>query len=213
MEKRIVLKTSALSHNYSNEAEIAFPDLICTQGEHLLVTGNSGTGKTTLLHLLGGLRSAQKGDIWINGQELSAMSKSERDAFRGKHIGFIFQQPSFIQALNALENVEAAQYFGSKSVDTKFASRLLAELGIDRYAGKSTNELSGGERQRLAIARALATSPDLVLADEPTSGLDDDNAMKVLELLVKEAELNGATLVIVTHDSRLKSKFENKVEL
>jgi ABC-type lipoprotein export system ATPase subunit len=144
---------------------------------------------------------------------MSAMSKSERDAFRGRHIGFIFQQASFIQALNVLDNVLASQYFGAKKVDVDFAMRLLAELGIERFAKRKTNELSGGERQRLAIARALSTSPDLVLADEPTSSLDDENALKVLHLLVSEAEKNGATLVIVTHDNRLKSKFENQVEL
>jgi ABC-type lipoprotein export system ATPase subunit len=212
-EKRIVLRTSQLSHRYSSEEKLSFPDLACTKGQHLLISGKSGVGKTTLLHLLGGLSSIQSGKIWIEEQEMSAMSKSERDAFRGKHIGFIFQQASFIQALNVLDNVLASQYFGAKKVDVDFAMRLLAELGIERFAKRKTNELSGGERQRLAIARALSTSPDLVLADEPTSSLDDENALKVLHLLVSEAEKNDATLVIVTHDNRLKSKFENQVEL
>ncbi|HKK38619.1 MAG TPA: ATP-binding cassette domain-containing protein [Cryomorphaceae bacterium] len=187
--------------------------MITEKGKHLLISGRSGVGKTTLLHLLGGLTSVQSGRIWIEEQEMSSMSKSKRDAFRGKHIGFVFQQASFIQSLNVLDNVLASQYFGAKKVNRDFALSLLAELGIAGYAKKKTNELSGGERQRLAIARALSTSPDVVLADEPTSSLDDANAMKVLDLLVSEAEQNGATLVIVTHDNRLKSKFENQVEL
>ncbi|HKL40519.1 MAG TPA: ATP-binding cassette domain-containing protein [Cryomorphaceae bacterium] len=212
-EKRIVLRTSELSHTYSSEEKISFPDMITEKGKHLLISGRSGVGKTTLLHLLGGLTSVQSGRIWIEEQEMSSMSKSKRDAFRGKHIGFVFQQASFIQSLNVLDNVLASQYFGAKKVNRDFALSLLAELGIAGYAKKKTNELSGGERQRLAIARALSTSPDVVLADEPTSSLDDANAMKVLDLLVSEAEQNGATLVIVTHDNRLKSKFENQVEL
>lgn len=212
-ESELVLKTSELSYRYPEGEGLSFPDFNSRKGEHLLISGKSGVGKTTLLHLLGGLSSVQSGSIWVNNKEMSAMSKSERDAFRGKHIGFIFQQASFIQSLNVLENVLAAQYFGAKKVDRSFAMRLLSELGIENYAKKKTNELSGGERQRLSIARALSTSPDLVLADEPTSSLDDVNAMKVLDLMVSEAEQNGATLVVVTHDNRLKSKFENQVAL
>lgn len=212
-EKRIVLRTSKLAHRYDSDEKLTFPDIVCREGEHLLISGKSGVGKTTLLHLLGGLNSVQSGEIYIQDHEMSAMTKSERDAFRGRHIGFVFQQASFIQSLNVLENVLAAQYFGAKKVNASFAMGLLSELGIDKYAKKKTNALSGGERQRLAIARALSTSPDVVLADEPTSSLDDANAMKVLDLLVKEAELNDATLVIVTHDNRLKSKFQNQVEL
>ena len=212
-EKSIVLRTSRLSHRYASDEKLTFPDILCQKGQHLLISGKSGVGKTTLLHLLGGLSSVQSGEVWIQDHEMSAMTKSQRDAFRGKHIGFVFQQASFIQSLNVLENVLAAQYFGAKKVNPTFAMSLLSELGIDKYAKKKTNELSGGERQRLAIARAMSTSPDLVLADEPTSSLDDVNAMKVLDLLINEAEKNGATLVIVTHDNRLKSKFENQVEL
>ena len=212
-EKSIVLRTSQLSHRYASDENLTFPDIVCRKGQHLLISGKSGVGKTTLLHLLGGLSSVQSGEIYIREQEMSAMTKSQRDAFRGKHIGFVFQQASFIQSLNVLENVMAAQYFGAKKVNATFAMDLLSELGIDNYAKKKTNELSGGERQRLAIARAMSTSPDLVLADEPTSSLDDVNAMKVLDLLISEAEKNGATLVIVTHDNRLKAKFQNQVEL
>jgi putative ABC transport system ATP-binding protein len=208
-----VLKTSDLSYVHQGSAKLAFPDIQCRRGEHLLITGKSGVGKTTLLHLLGGLRSVQEGKLWINGRELSAMSHKERDRFRGSHIGFVFQQPLFIQSVNALENVLAAQFFGTGSVDRPMAERLLGELRIAELGGKKTSELSGGERQHLAIARALATKPDLVLADEPTSSLDDENAGKVVELLLNEAESNGATLVIVTHDIRLKDHFQNRMAL
>ncbi len=210
---RHVLKTIDLSHSYDNERSLTFPDLQCDTGDHLLITGKSGVGKTTLLHLLGGLRSIVNGKVWINGQDISDMDSKKRDSFRGEHIGFVFQQPSFIQSLNVFENVLANQYFGKGKLDKALAERLLGELGLLEYRSKSTNELSGGERQRLAIARALSTQPELVLADEPTSSLDDENAIGVLNLLLEEAENNGATMVVVTHDGRLKSHFKNAVAL
>ncbi|MEM9051651.1 MAG: ATP-binding cassette domain-containing protein, partial [Bacteroidota bacterium] len=172
-----------------------------------------GVGKTTLLHLIGGLLSIPKGEIWISDVALSSLSNQERDTFRGNNIGFVLQQPHFIQSLTVLENVKAAQYFGKNEVNEDEAVRLLNELGIEKYKSKKTNQLSGGERQRLSIARALSISPAIVLADEPTSSLDDFNALKVYELLVKEADANDATLVVVTHDNRLKAKFKNRVEL
>lgn len=179
----------------------------------MLISGNSGAGKTTLLHLMGGLISILEGEVWVSGVPLSSLSSQELDRFRGRNIGFVFQQPSFIQSLSVLENIQAAQYFGIGGVDTKEAIRLLNELGIERYRNKKTNELSGGERQRLSIARALSIAPAIILADEPTSSLDNTNAHKVYDLLKSEAEDNNATLIVVTHDDRLKSKFENRVEL
>lgn len=179
----------------------------------MLITGRSGVGKTTLLHLLGGLRKVQEGHLLIKGEDLAQMSNKQRDAFRGRHIGFVLQQPLFIHSLNAMENVLSAQFFGMKRVDRSFAERLMTELGIASQKDKKTSEMSGGERQRLAIARALSTKPDLVLADEPTSSLDDDNALNVMKLLKREAESNGASLIIVTHDGRLKGHFENRIEL
>lgn len=212
-KETLVLETSDLKYRYAGEKELVFPDLTCRTGEHMLITGKSGVGKTTLLHLLGGLRRVQQGVLRIKGEDLSAMSNKERDRFRGDHIGFILQQPLFIQSVNALENVLTAQYFGKGKTDREFAEALLGELDIDHLRNKKTSELSGGERQRLSIARALSTKPYLVLADEPTSSLDDENAEKVVNLLINEAEQNGATLVIVTHDSRLKNHFKNHVPL
>jgi putative ABC transport system ATP-binding protein len=212
-EKAKVLQTKAVAYTYPSAEKLTFPDLSCEQGEHMLISGDSGAGKSTLLHLLGGLRRVMEGQIWIAGSEISQFSNRERDSFRGRHIGFVFQQPSFIQSLSVLENILAAQFFGRGKANMDKAIKLLEELGIARYKNKKTNELSGGERQRLSIARALSISPMLVLADEPTSSLDDSNAFKVHELLVKEAELNGATLVVVTHDSRLKAEFQNRVDL
>jgi putative ABC transport system ATP-binding protein len=214
MDQKIpVLMTKMLRHSYEAGVEFNFPDLTCDRGGQLLITGKSGVGKTTLLHLLGGLLGVQKGEIRIDGQDISKLSSKALDRFRGEHIGLIFQQPRFIRSLNALENLEAAQFFGRGKTDRSHALALLEELKIADKAQKVTAQLSGGERQRLAIAAALSTRPDLVLADEPTSSLDDENAERVLRLLMEETSKNHAALVIVTHDGRLKPSFKNHVKL
>jgi len=208
-----ILSVKKLSYTYQNGNVIRFPDFSVGDRDDLLITGNSGSGKTTLLHLLSGLLKIQNGSITIGESELSELNQRELDSFRGKNIGLVFQQPKFISSVNVLANIQAAQYFGAGKVDKSSALKLLDELGIAAKAHKNTNQLSGGERQRLAIARALAAKPKIVLADEPTSSLDDDNAELVYELLHQEALKNGATLIVVTHDQRLKSKFENVIAL
>lgn len=192
---------------------ISFPDFEVLNNERLLITGNSGTGKTTLLHLLSGLLRVQKGEIAIAGSRLGNMSQQKLDKFRGENIGLVFQQPKFIRALSVIENVLTAQYFGNGKVDSERALFLLSKLGIESMANKQTRHLSGGERQRLAIARALAAKPKILLADEPTSSLDDMNAEAVYNLLATESEENGASLIVVSHDQRLKGHFKNRVEL
>lgn len=209
----LILSVKDLHYSYQNGSEIRFPDFSVKSEEDLLIIGSSGTGKTTLLHLLSGLLKIQKGSVMIGDGNLANLNQGQLDDFRGKNIGLVFQQPKFISSINVLENIKAAQFFGFGKVDATNALNLLNELGIGDKAKKSTNELSGGERQRLAIARALAAKPKLVLADEPTSSLDDDNAELVYELLHREALKNGATLIVVSHDQRLKSKFEKMVAL
>lgn len=208
-----ILCVRGLSYSYENGNTISFPDFDVIKNNRLLITGNSGTGKTTLLHLLSGLLMIQKGEITIADNNLSTLSQSKLDKFRGKNIGLVFQQPKFIGALTVLENVLTAQYFGNGKVDSERALYLLSKLEIESKAYKQTRQLSGGERQRLAIARALASKPQILLADEPTSSLDDKNAAIVYDLLASESIENDATLVVVSHDQRLKSNFENRVEL
>jgi len=208
-----VLSVRNLSYSYENGKVISFPDFEVSENDPLLITGNSGTGKTTLLHLLSGLLMIQKGEIIISGSELKSLSQKKLDKFRGRNIGLVFQQPKFIGALSVLENVLTAQYFGGGNVDSKRALSLLAKLGIEDKADKQTRHLSGGERQRLAIARALAAKPKILLADEPTSSLDDVNADIVYNLLAEESKENGANLIVVSHDQRLKANFENTVNL
>ena len=208
-----ILSVNNLKYSYPNGSLIRFPDFTVKNQQDVLITGNSGSGKTTLLHLLSGLLKIQHGEITIGSSNLSSLNQRELDSFHGKNIGLVFQQPKFISSINVLANIKAAQFFGTGKVDKSTALTLLDELGIASKAQKSTHQLSGGERQRLAIARALATKPKIVLADEPTSSLDDKNAEAVYELLHQEALKNGATLMVVSHDQRLKSKFENIIAL
>lgn len=170
-------------------------------------------GKTTCLHLMAGLMQASQGEVHINGTLINGMSQSELDHFRGQHIGVIFQQNHFIASLNVLENVFMSQYLSGVKSDMDFCNELLRRLKIDHKASKKTNNLSQGERQRVSIARALASRPSIILADEPTSALDDTNAHEVYSLLKDQADFLGSSLVIVTHDNRLKNLVNRQIIL
>jgi putative ABC transport system ATP-binding protein len=208
-----MLNTQGLEYAYPGGNRMQFPEIRCENGEHLLIIGNSGTGKTTLLHLLAGLLSPKNGEINIAGQDIARMRGRELDRFRGKHIGIIFQKSHFVSALNVSDNLQLTSYLAGLKADKARIQELLERLNLADKLTKKTRELSQGEQQRVAIARSLLNRPDLILADEPTSSLDDKNTADVIELLEKEAALADATLVIVTHDQRLKDRFSRRVEL
>ena len=207
-----MLQTKSLQYQYEDGHSFSFPDLACNRKEKLLVLGSSGVGKSTLLHLLGGLLNAQKGSIVLAEKDLVSMKNAELDKFRGDHIGIIFQKNHFIASLTVLENLMMAQFFGGKE-DRMKCLNLLERLNISDKANKSINTLSEGEKQRVAIARALVNNPSLILADEPTSALDDKNCDEVIQLLEEQANIAEAALVIVTHDNRLKEKVSNQITL
>jgi len=208
-----MLSTSALTFAYPNGTPFVFPDLNVAANEAVLVLGNSGTGKTTLLHLLAGLMNPTGGTIELDGTELATLNGSARDRFRGKNIGLVFQQSQFIRSISVLENLRLARSLAGLSQDDSLAESLLTELGISERKNAKPNELSIGERQRAAIARALVTKPKIVLADEPTSALDDENCEAVAALFERTVKGHGAALVIVTHDQRLKNRFQNSVSI
>jgi len=208
-----MLATSSLNYTYPQGPSFAFPDLNVGREEVLLMLGRSGSGKTTLLHLLAGLMSPTEGKVTVSGKDLSTLSGRGMDAFRGKNIGLVFQQPLFIRSVNVMENLQLARTLAGLDADENRARQLLDELGMTDKASQMPQSLSIGERQRVSIARALMTSPGLLLADEPTSALDDENCHRVAELLQGAATRHGAALVIVTHDRRLKDRFTNAVEL
>lgn len=207
-----MLKTKSLQYQYSDGQSFKFPDISCEKRDKLLVIGSSGVGKSTLLHLLGGILNAQSGSIVLNENEMVGMGHSSLDKFRGDNIGIIFQKNHFVSSLTVLENLKIAQFFGGVE-DEKRCKELLDRLNILNKADKSINTLSEGEKQRVAIARALVNNPTLILADEPTSALDDKNCEEVIALLEEQAGAADAALVIVTHDTRLKEKVSNQITL
>lgn len=208
-----MLKTSNLSHSYSSSNTISYPDIDCKQGEELLILGESGTGKTTLLHLLGGILPVRSGSVVVDNKDLSKLSNKELDAFRGKEIGIVFQDSHFMKSLTILENIAIAQKLGGKDVKKSEIKKILNLLNIEDKADRYPNQLSRGEKQRAAIARAIINKPAIILADEPTSALDDKNCEEVIFLLKQTAQEVNASLLIVTHDARLMDRFENRVVL
>lgn len=208
-----MLKSEALTFHYNSGPDLAFPDIHCKRGEHWLLLGQSGSGKTTLLNLLAGLRTPKSGTILVGDTAINQLSASKLDQFRGQHIGIIFQQSHFIRALTVEENLQLAQKLAGLKIDSNKIKTMLDRLNIGHKLKSKTKDLSVGEQQRVAIARALINEPFVILADEPTSALDDVNTSQVIQLLKEQAQVANATLVIVTHDNRLKVQFEKQIQL
>ena len=208
-----MIKTTSLAYSYTSAKEILFTDLTIESGSQLLLIGESGSGKTTLLHLLGGLLKSQRGNIEVGGTDIANLSESNLDRFRGKHYGFIFQRNHLIQALTVEKNLLMAPFLAGLEQDSNRIDEVLEQLGIADKKHSKIQELSLGQAQRVAIARAVLNKPAIILADEPTSALDDKNCERVSELLLTVANQNEATLVIATHDQRLKSMITNLIQL
>lgn len=208
-----MIRIENLKHTYSPEVQFSFPDFNLDQGKELLLLGQSGVGKTTLLHLLGGLLPPQFGVITLADQKINPLSKAQLDQFRAKNIGIIFQKNHFIQSLNVSENLDLTATISGNSIDPKYRDQLLDQLLLNHRKTAKINQLSEGEKQRVSIARALINRPKIVLADEPTSALDDLNCDRVIQLLKQQSDEINASLIIVTHDKRLKDQFPNQLVL
>ena len=208
-----MVKINGLTYNYSSEVQLTFPDFSLSKGEQALILGQSGCGKTTLLHLLSGLLNPNSGEVDIENKNIFKMSGATLDNFRGANIGIVFQTPHFIEALTVKENLTLTQTLAGNSKDVDKIKSLLADLGVESKLNSKLNALSVGEKQRVSIARALVNSPALILADEPTSALDDKNCDAVLKLVREQAKKHNSTLLIVTHDNRLKDQFDKRIEL
>jgi len=208
-----MVKINGLTYHYSSEVQLKFPDFSLSKGEQALILGQSGCGKTTLLHLLSGLLKPNSGAVDVENENISKMSGARLDNFRGANIGIVFQTPHFIEALTVKENLTLTQTLAGKSKNVDKVKTLLADLGVESKLNSKLNALSVGEKQRISIARALVNSPALILADEPTSALDDKNCDAVLKLVREQAKKHNSTLLIVTHDNRLKDQFDKRIEL
>jgi len=179
-------------------------------GAHAVVIGPSGCGKTTLLSVLAGLLPFDAGRVEVAGEDLGAVAargQQALDRFRATRIGLVPQQPMLFSVLDALANLLAAQHFAGRPTDREAALSLLRRLGLDGLQHRRPSGLSRGQQQRVAIARALVNRPALILADEPTANLDDANTDQVLSLLREQADTEGASLLIATHDARVRHRF------
>ena len=210
-----MLIVTNLKYSYTNTEQnfISYPNWEIERGNHGIILGNSGCGKTTLLHLIGGLMIPKGGKIEVAGHNLSEKSNAKLTQFRGENIGIIFQKPHLVYSLSVQENLVLAQYLARKKQDHKRVIDVLESLGIKSLAKRKINQISQGQAQRVAIARAVINFPKLLLADEPTANLDDENCQKAIEVLKLQAKKTGATLIVATHDYRVKNQFKNKLSL
>ncbi|MEO0898739.1 MAG: ATP-binding cassette domain-containing protein [Bacteroidota bacterium] len=208
-----MIQSQHLKFGYSQAQVFEFPNISALPEEPLLILGESGKGKTTLLHLLAGLLRPISGSIEVGGTDMTKLSTRELDLFRGRHIGLVFQQSHFVSSLTVGDNLRLSQYLAGEPQNQERIERILERLKLGDKLRQKTHKLSVGEQQRVAIARAVLNDPDVILADEPTSALDDTNAAEVMNLLEEEAQQAKAALIIVTHDKRLKDRITQRVEL
>lgn len=208
-----MFKLKNISHKYDGKTVLSLPEVDAAQGDHWLLLGNSGSGKTTLLHILAGLLNPTSGSVIIGDKDLAKLPKGELDRFRGKHIGIIFQQMHLLPTLTVRENLLMAPYMAGNPQDPARVAEVLENLDIADKASSYPQTLSFGQQQRAAIARAVMNNPTLILADEPTSALDDVSCEQVIQLLLDQATRYNATLLIATHDQRIKSHFKHQLDL
>jgi ABC-type lipoprotein export system ATPase subunit len=191
---------------------VDIPRFVLGAQEHVAVHGASGSGKTTFLNLIAGILQADRGRILLNGHDLTTLSESARDRLRARTLGYVFQNFNLLQGYTALENVLLGMMFGP-GIDVKHANHLLDRVGLSHRLTYKPSQLSIGQQQRVAVARALANRPKLVLADEPTGNLDQHHANDALVLIREVCRENGAALLIVSHDPAVLAAFSRREDL
>ncbi|MBL9207469.1 MAG: ABC transporter ATP-binding protein [Opitutaceae bacterium] len=187
---------------------VRVPELSLAAGEQVALRGESGSGKTTFLHLIAGILAADEGKIVIDGEDVASLGESQRDRAREARIGYIFQTFNLLQGYTVLENVVLGMSFGPGGVDRARARQLLERVGLGHRLHHFPRQLSTGQQQRVAVARALANRPKLVLADEPTGNLDRTHGREALGLIREACREAGAALLLVSHDPDVLAQFE-----
>ncbi len=197
-----------LAYQYAGGTPISLPDLDVPQGSALLLRGSSGSGKSTLLALAAGLLTTATGQLEVAGQNPALLSASQRDAWRGRTVGFLPQRLHLSDALTVFDNLGLAYFAIGAPADSAQIMRSLDALGVADLAQRKPHALSGGQAQRVALARAVLMQPKVILADEPTASLDDAAAHSAITLLAQTAQRCSATLVVATHDARVPTALE-----
>ncbi len=208
-----MLTINSLIHSYNGAEKIEYPDWKVGKGEHSVILGNSGSGKTTLLHIIGGLLRPTSGVVKIEETDISLLTQSSLDKFRGSHIGIVFQKAHLVSSLTVFENLTLSQYLGKGRINKKDVLEMMDQLGLEGLRMRKVHQISQGQAQRVSIGRALLNKPELLLADEPTASLDDENCEKVIRLLKNQAEAHNSTLIVATHDHRVRGELENTLTL
>ncbi|MBA3314008.1 MAG: ABC transporter ATP-binding protein [Planctomycetaceae bacterium] len=183
------------------------------RGEQVALLGSSGGGKTTLLNVIAGLRTPDTGRVLIDGTDVTSLREAARDRFRAERIGFVFQTFNLLPAFTALENVLLGMSFGGAKPDRKRAKELLERVGLSHRLHNRPAQLSVGERQRVAVARALANRPSLMLADEPTANVDAANQQNVLDMVGETCRERNVSLLMVTHSPQVAAQFRRVEQL
>lgn len=212
-----VLRVEALTKTYrAPDGEVTpvldIPALELRAGEQVALRGASGSGKTTLLHIIAGILTPDSGRVLIDGDDITSMGEARRDALRAERIGYVFQTFNLLQGYSALENVLLGMMFG-RGADTTMATALLERVGLGHRLSYRPRQLSVGQQQRVAVARALANHPRLVLADEPTGNLDPRHGAEALTLIRDVCREQGAALLLVSHDPAVLSQFDRVDDL
>lgn len=210
-----MIRLQNVEKSYRSDAGVTpvlrVPSFEVAPGERVALVGASGSGKTTLLNLLSGLVRADSGVVEVGGQDLTQLGESARDRFRAASVGYMFQSFHLLDGFTALENVELGESFAGRKVDRAQAQRLLEGLELGHRLDYNPSQLSIGQQARVALARALAGAPQLILADEPTGALDGGTADTILDLLLERGRALGATLVVATHDHAVAAHFDRTV--
>jgi putative ABC transport system ATP-binding protein len=206
------VRKSYLNPDGRQQVVVEIPQFGLDEGARVALAGESGSGKTTFLNLIAGILKPDAGTIRLAGREMSALSEPERDRLRATSIGYIFQTFNLLQGYTCLENVLLGMTFGP-GANRDFAAALLQRVGLENRLHHYPRQLSTGQQQRVAVARALANKPKLVLADEPTGNLDHANGREALKLIREACRENGAALLLVSHDREVLAQFDTVQDL